>query len=104
MKMGKPVNLKEPVPGPDKSGEMGAKELGAKELGAKPEGIEAKPGTMDAMGKPAGHRRSEVRLGREVQARIGAQLRAMYEEVIKEGVPKHISDLVRRLSEQDDGA
>ena len=28
----------------------------------------------------------------------------MYDEVIKEGVPQHIGDLVRRLSEQDDGA
>jgi len=45
-----------------------------------------------------------VRLGREVQARIGQQLRAMYDEVVKEGVPQHIGDLVRRLSEQDDGA
>ena len=59
---------------------------------------------MDAMGKPATHRKGEVRLGREVQARIGAQLRAMYDEVVKEGVPKHISDLVRRLGEHDDGA
>ena len=45
--------------------------------------------------KPAAH------LGREVQARIGQQLRAMYDEYVKEGVPPHITDLVRRLSEQD---
>jgi aromatic ring-cleaving dioxygenase len=60
--------------------------------------------TRDEMGKPAIHRRSEVRLGREVQARIGQQLRAMYDEVVSQGVPQHIADLVRRLSEQDDGA
>jgi hypothetical protein len=55
------------------------------------------------MGKPATHRKSEVRLGREVQARIGQQLRAMYDDVVRQGVPDHIADLVRRLSEQDDG-
>ena len=55
------------------------------------------------MGKPATHRKSEVRLGREVQARIGQQLRAMYDDVVRQGVPTHIADLVRRLSEQDDG-
>ncbi|MGC1355814.1 MAG: NepR family anti-sigma factor [Xanthobacteraceae bacterium] len=53
------------------------------------------------MGKPT-HRKSEVRLGREVQARIGQQLRALYDEVVKEGVPQHIADLVRRLGEQDE--
>jgi hypothetical protein len=53
------------------------------------------------MGRPT-HRKSEVRLGREVQARIGQQLRALYDDVVKEGVPQHINDLVRRLSEQED--
>lgn len=63
-----------------------------------------KPEPRDAMGRPVTQRKSEVRLGREVQARIGQQLRAMYDEVVKEGVPQQIADLVRRLSEQDDGA
>jgi hypothetical protein len=61
------------------------------------------PKAWDAMGRPT-HKKSEVRLGREVQARIGQQLRALYDEVVKEGVPDHITDLVRRLSEQDDPA
>ena len=56
------------------------------------------------MGKTATHRKPEVRLGREVQARIGQQLRGMYDDVVSQGVPKHIDDLVRRLfSDQDDG-
>ncbi|HUZ31165.1 MAG TPA: NepR family anti-sigma factor [Xanthobacteraceae bacterium] len=55
------------------------------------------------MGKTATHRKAEVRLGREVQARIGQQLRGMYDDVVNQGVPKHIDDLVRRLSDQDDG-
>jgi hypothetical protein len=28
-------------------------------------------------------------------------LRAMYDDVVNQGVPSHITDLVRRLSEQD---
>jgi hypothetical protein len=55
------------------------------------------------MGRPATQRKSEVRLGREVQARIGQQLRAMYDDVVSQGVPQNIADLVRRLSDQDDG-
>ena len=55
-------------------------------------------------GKATTQRKSEVRLGREVQARIGQQLRALYDEVVSQGVPQHIADLVRRLSEQDEGA
>jgi hypothetical protein len=44
----------------------------------------------------------EARLGREVQARIGQQLRAMYNDVVNQGVPSHIADLVRRLSEHEE--
>ena len=57
----------------------------------------------DAMGRPVNPRQSGVRLGREVQARIGQQLRAMYEDFVRQGVPPHIDALVRRLTEQDDG-
>jgi hypothetical protein len=80
MKTGKTVNLQPPPPSGDKADEP------------------------DAMGRPATQRKSEVRLGREVQARIGQQLRSMYDEVVSEGVPQHIADLVRRLADQDDGA
>lgn len=79
MNTGKPVNLEQPPPETD----------------------ERKNQTVDT---PVTQPKKEVRLGREVQARIGQQLRAMYDEVVKEGVPRHISDLVLRLSEQDDGA
>jgi Anti-sigma factor NepR len=69
-----------------------------------PAANEDKPEARDAMGRPVTQRKGEVRLGREVQARIGQQLRAMYDDVVSEGVPPHITDLVRRLSEHDDGA
>jgi len=79
MNTGKPVNLEEPAPEADEREDQ-------------------------AVDTPVTQPKREVRLGREVQARIGQQLRAMYDEVVKEGVPQHIGDLVRRLSEQDDGA
>jgi Anti-sigma factor NepR len=82
---GKTVNIQPPAPDSDK-----------------PQDREGS--AREDMGKPATHRKSEVRLGREVQARIGQQLRAMYDDVVRQGVPPHIADLVRRLSEQDDGA
>jgi hypothetical protein len=60
-----------------------------------------KPETRDPMGTPITPPKPEARLGREVQAKIGQQLRAMYDDVVNQGVPPHIADLVRRLSEQD---
>jgi len=60
-----------------------------------------RPETLDSMGRPVIAHKPDVRLGREVQARIGQQLRAMYEEFVNQGVPQHITDLVRRLSEEE---
>jgi hypothetical protein len=60
-----------------------------------------KPETPVSMGNQAIPRKSDVRLGREVQARIGQQLRAMYNDVVNQGVPQNITDLVRRLSDQE---
>jgi len=56
-----------------------------------------KPELQDSMGKRP---HKEIRLGRETQARIGEQLRAMYNSYLNEGVPQHLEDLVRRLGEQ----
>ncbi|HXW42842.1 MAG TPA: NepR family anti-sigma factor [Xanthobacteraceae bacterium] len=53
------------------------------------------------MAKPAAAHKPQARLGGEIQARIGQQLRAMYNEVVNQGVPPHLAELVRRLSEQD---
>ena len=57
------------------------------------------PESQDSMGR--GAQKPEVRLGREAQARIGEQLRAMYNSFVNQGVPVHLVDLVRRLGEQD---
>ena len=39
-----------------------------------------------------------AKLGRDVQARLGQQLRAMYDEVLNEGVPDRFNDLVNRIN------
>jgi len=42
-------------------------------------------------GKPA-------KLSREVQARLGQQLRAMYDDVVNQGVPDRFNDLINRIN------
>jgi hypothetical protein len=63
--------------------------------------VAEKPENQDPMASPATTTHKEARLGREVQARIGQQLRAMYNDVVNQGVPQHLAELVRRLSDQD---
>jgi aromatic ring-cleaving dioxygenase len=58
-----------------------------------------KPVSENQMERTA--QKPEVRLGREAQARIGQQLRDMYQRVLQEGVPQHLVDLVHRLSDQE---
>lgn len=56
------------------------------------------PKTSDRSG--AGLKSSErggARLGREIQAKLGQQLRAMYDDVVKEGVPDRFTDMLRQL-------
>ena len=38
-----------------------------------------------------------AKLGREVQARLGQQLRSMYDEVVNQGVPTRFTDLLNQL-------
>jgi hypothetical protein len=38
-------------------------------------------------------------LNTEIQARIGHQLRAMYDDVVRQGVPDKFADLIRRLDD-----
>ena len=40
--------------------------------------------------------KTEPSLGRDIQAKIGQQLRAMYDDVVKQGVPDRFSDLLGR--------
>jgi hypothetical protein len=48
--------------------------------------------TKKATDKPA-------KLGRDVQARLGQQLRSMYDDVVNQGVPDRFTDLLNRLDE-----
>ena len=45
---------------------------------------------------------STARLGRDVQSKIGQQLRSMYDDVVKEGVPDRFKDMLRQLDNPDD--
>ncbi len=44
-----------------------------------------------------------AKLGREVQARLGQQLRAMYDDVLNQGVPDRFSDLLKQLDSNGSG-
>ena len=39
-----------------------------------------------------------AKLGRDVQARLGQQLRAMYDDVVNQGVPDRFNELINRLN------
>lgn len=41
------------------------------------------------------------RLGTEIQRKIGHQLRAMYTDVVNEGVPDRFAELIKRLDSKD---
>ena len=45
-------------------------------------------------------RKPRGRLGRDVQGKIGQQLRAMYDNVVSEGVPDRFNEMLRQLDEQ----
>ena len=48
----------------------------------------------DVKGKQSG-------LNAEIQSRIGHQLRAMYDDVVRQGVPDRFADLIRKLDAPD---
>ncbi len=41
-------------------------------------------------------------LDKETQAKIGQQLRAMYDEVVRQGVPDRFAELLNRLERQEE--
>ena len=58
---------------------------------------------------PAGNSEMEVqpdraaKLGPDLQAHIGRQLRSMYDEVLKEPVPDRLRDLLQQLEQKPPG-
>jgi len=43
-------------------------------------------------------------LNAEIQSRIGHQLRAMYDDVVRQGVPDRFAELIRKLDAPEGGA
>jgi hypothetical protein len=52
--------------------------------------VKSQAGRTAAPGKQGG-------LNAEIQSRIGHQLRAMYDDVVRQGVPERFVDLIRKL-------
>jgi hypothetical protein len=46
--------------------------------------------------------KSTVSLESDIKARIGQQLRAMYSDVVNQGVPDRFSEILRRLDQADE--
>jgi Anti-sigma factor NepR len=42
-----------------------------------------------------------AKLSREVQARLGQQLRSLYDDVVNQGVPDRFTDLINRINVPD---
>ena len=40
-----------------------------------------------------------AKLGRDIQARLGQQLRSMYDDVVNQGVPDRFNDLINRIDD-----
>jgi hypothetical protein len=44
-----------------------------------------------------------AKLSREVQARLGQQLRSMYDDVVNQGVPDRFADLLNQINGDNKG-
>lgn len=55
--------------------------------------FKAKPNKKSVPGKQGG-------LNSEIQSRIGHQLRAMYDDVVRQGVPDRFAELIRKLDDK----
>ena len=63
----------------------------------KPVGQQTVMETADTRHKKNGAK--QARLTRDVQARLGQQLRAMYDDVVNQGVPDRFVELLNRLDD-----
>jgi hypothetical protein len=59
-------------------------------------------GSRSAMEAATTSGKSQARLGRDIQTKIGQQLRAMYDDVLNQGVPDRFSELLNRLEQKDE--
>jgi hypothetical protein len=44
----------------------------------------------------------QAALGRQIQDRIGQQLRAMYNDVMAQGIPDRFTELLKKLDQRND--
>ena len=58
--------------------------------------VKPQPGNPGAPRKQGG-------LNAEIQSRIGHQLRAMYDDVVRQGVPDRFAELIRKMDEPGAG-
>ena len=56
-----------------------------------------KSGTSPSMQPDAMNQKNASGLNREIQSKIGQQLRAIYDDVVQEGVPDRFADLLKQL-------
>jgi len=61
----------------------------------KPVGLQKPMETAETRNRRNGDK--PVKLSREVQARLGQQLRSMYDEVVNQGVPERFTELLNRI-------
>jgi hypothetical protein len=61
-----------------------------------------KAGPQSSMEAGAQPGKNPARLGRDVQSKIGQQLRALYDDVVNQGVPDRFADLLSRLDDRDE--
>ena len=45
----------------------------------------------------AAEKKPSAKLGRDIQTKLGQQLRAMYDDVVSQGVPDRFSEILSRL-------
>ena len=53
--------------------------------------------TRGSVGQDMKEVKKQGGLNAEIQSRIGHQLRAMYDDVVRQGVPERFADLIRKL-------
>jgi len=62
----------------------------------KPLGLQKPMETADTRSRKTNSK--PAKLSREVQARLGQQLRAMYDDVVNQGVPDRFTELIKRIN------
>jgi Anti-sigma factor NepR len=71
--------------------------------GAEADMKDRKPSARDPKVKPESASQNTARLGRDIQAKIGEQLRAMYGDIVNQGVPDRFVELLDKIDKAGGG-